>query len=179
MTDECAFTGNCESANGEKFITSGGQCPAPTITEITPTSGPLQGGTTITITGTELGVMFSDIQRGSIFFGEAECIPIEASYVAGTQVRCVTKPFSDPGKKSVAILLVREEGTPGRRSSFTTSLLTNFIVADPTISSVSPTFGPMAGGSILTVSGTDLNVGNTENTRVTLNGSDALECAIQ
>ena len=58
-------------------------------------------------------------------------------------------------------------------------LLSLLYIADPTISSVSPTFGPMAGGSTLTVSGTILNIGNTENTRVTLNGSDALECAIQ
>ena len=172
MTDECAFTGNCESANGEKFITSGGQCPAPTITEITPTSGPLQGGTTITITGTELGVMFSDFQSGSIIIAEANCVPVDSGFVPGTQVRCVTEPFDTPGEKTVVLTLNRDEGTG--RATFT-----NFVVADPTISRVSPTFGPMAGGSTLTVSGTDLNIGNTENTRVTLNGSDALECAIQ
>ena len=172
MTDECAFNGNCESANGEKFITSGGQCPAPTITEITPTSGPLQGGTTITITGSELGVMFSDFQSDSIIIAEANCVPVDTGFVPGTQVRCVTEPFTSSGEKTVVLTLNRDEGTG--RATFT-----NFVVADPTISSVSPTVGPMAGGSTLTVSGTDLNIGNTENTRVTLNGSDALECAIQ
>ena len=170
MTDECAFTGNC-ALSGEKFITSGGQCPAPTITKITPTSGPLQGGTTITISGTELGVMFSDFQSDSIIIAEANCVPVEAGYVPGIQVRCVTEQFTSPGEKTVVVTLNRDEGVSSGR--------TTFVVADPTISSVSPTVGPMAGGSTLTVSGTDLNIGNTENTRVTLNGNHALECAIQ
>ena len=62
MTDECAFSENCESANGEQFITSGGECPALAITEITPTSGTIYikvEQLTITIIGTEFGVTFN------------------------------------------------------------------------------------------------------------------------
>ncbi len=38
----------------------------------------------------------------------------------------------------------------------------------PTVSSVTPTFGPMAGGTTVVVRGTALNVGNQEDTRVSL-----------
>ena len=46
----------------------------------------------------------------------------------------------------------------------------------PTVSSVSPTIGPIAGGSSLRVEGTGLDVGNSA--RVFLNGENGPECVM-
>ena len=49
--------------------------------QVKPNSGPYQGGTDVTITGTELGVMFEDIINVTI--GRALCIIYSDSYQPG------------------------------------------------------------------------------------------------
>ena len=49
-----------------------------------------------------------------------------------------------------------------------------------TVTSISPSFGPMAGGSLVSIRGSNLNVGNQENTTVTFQQSGAqAKCDIQ
>ena len=49
--------------------------------QVKPNSGPYQGGTDVTITGTELGVVFEDIINVTI--GRASCIIYNDSYQPG------------------------------------------------------------------------------------------------
>ena len=49
--------------------------------QVKPNSGPYQGGTDVTITGTELGVVFEDIINVTI--GRALCIIYSDSYQPG------------------------------------------------------------------------------------------------
>ena len=53
---------------------------------------------------------------------------------------------------------------------------TPFDVVLPSVVSVNPVFGPIAGGSNLTIMGTGLDIGNSA--RVTLNGSTGPECEV-
>ena len=46
--------------------------------QVNPNSGPYQGGTDVTINGTDLGVVFEDII--SITIGETSCMIINNSY---------------------------------------------------------------------------------------------------
>ena len=51
------------------------------IEQVNPNSGPYQGGTDVTITGTELGVVFEDIINVTI--GGSLCIIYNDSYQPG------------------------------------------------------------------------------------------------
>ncbi len=78
------------------IFTDGQQCPAPDIINFSPQSGPPGGGTTITITGRNLGVTFSDFTANNITLRRAPntmfpCTPISEGYVPGSTVRCRTE----------------------------------------------------------------------------------------
>ncbi len=147
------------------IITDGQQCPAPDITNFSPQSGPPGGGTTITITGRNLGVTFSDFTANSITLRRAPntmfpCTPISDDYVAGVTVKCRTNPI--PAETySLVIDLPRSSGSR-------VGMASSFEVLTPTVSGASPLFGPIAGGTVLTITGTNLNIGN--NAVVRLNG---------
>ena len=154
--DSCRVTEECPLSR--LFTVNSTQCPAPTITNFSPQSGPPGGGTTITITGSNLGVTFSDFTANSITLRRAPntmfpCTPISEGYVPGATVRCATNPLP-AGSYTLVIDLPRSPG-PGQGS-----LPTNFGILTPTVSGASPLFGPTAGGTILTINGTNLNIGN-------------------
>ena len=168
MTDTCSFVGDCPSQN---LATSGSQCPVPTITDFTPKSGPPDGGTIITIFGTNLGVSFNDFTSpgSSIRVGSATCTPSNPdSYIPGRRVSCTTT--NNGGSTGLMIILITLPNGP-RTSD------TQFNIISPRVTRVFPSRGPQAGGTLLTVYGTDLNIGNTEDTRITLVGGT--ECSVK
>ncbi len=140
------------------IITDGQQCPAPTITSFSPQSGPPGGGTTITITGRNLGVTFRDFTANSITLRRASnamfpCTPINEDYMAGATVKCRTNPLP-AGTYFLVIDLARSSGSGQATATSNCEVLT------PTVSGASPWSGPIAGGTVLTVSGTHLDIGN-------------------
>ena len=157
MTDTCSFIGDCPAQN---LATTGSQCPMPTITDFNPKSGPPEGGTTITITGTDLGVSFNNFAENSIQVGGANCTPTNSdNYIPGQMISCTTT--SSRGSTGVMIMLPNGDVNSGE---------TLFTRVSPQITGVFPSRGPQAGGTQLTVYGTDLNIGNIEDTRITLVG---------
>ena len=168
MTDTCSFIGDCLSQN---LATSGSQCPTPTITDFNPKSGPPEGGTTITISGTNLGVSFNDFTSpgSSIQVGSTTCAPFNPDdYIPGRRVSCTTVDNGgSTGQRTILITLPNGPGTSDAQ----------FNVVSPRVTGVFPSRGPQAGGTQLTVYGTDLNIGNTEDTRITLVGGT--ECTVK
>ena len=81
------------------------------------------------------------------------CTPISESYMPGATVKCRTNPLP-AGSYTLVIDLPRSPG-PGHGPS-----PTNFEVLTPTVSGASPLFGPIAGGTVSTITGTNLNIGN-------------------
>ncbi len=164
-SSSCRVREECPMA----IITDGQQCPAPAITYFSPQSGPPGGGTTITITGRNLGVTFSDFTANSITLRRASntmlpCTPISEDYVPGSTVRCRTNSLP-VGTYFLVIELPRSSGSGSGQGTATS----NFRVLTPTVSGASPLFGPIAGGTVLTISGTHLDIGN--NAEVQLNNS--------
>ena len=152
MTDSCTFSGQCDATP----VSMATGCPLPTVTDFNPKSGPSQGGTTITITGRELGVNFIDV---SIRIGSITCTTTDPdSYIPGRQISCTTISAVSAGPQILIVTTPAGSNAPNLQ----------FRYVDPQVSGVVPALGPLAGGTRLTVSGSDLNVGNTENTRVTL-----------
>ena len=164
MTGSCTYTGSCDATT----ITVGTGCPDPVISDFNPKSGPVEGGTTITITGTDLGVTFDDFTANSITIGDAPCTPTDReSYIPGKQIRCITTQGVTTGPNALLVSLPSRPGTSDIQ----------FILSNPQIRQVTPTFGPMAGGTQLTVWGSNLSIGNIEDTNITLFGGT--QCVIE
>ena len=129
---------------------------SPMITSIFPDSGPTEGGTTVTITGADLGTTFNDIIN--ITVGSLSCAPIKGSYLKGSRVTCdiSSSNQTQPGSVDVVVNVCYKEA------------IGQFQFGQARVYSVSPSYGPAAGGTIVIIRGKDLNIGNTERTTVSL-----------
>ena len=148
------------------FTTSTVMCPLPVITSVDPNRGPVVGGTRIKITGSNLGAAFSDIVQITLV-GTPNNINCsldgeEGGYVLGQQVTCETEAFGSTGQYTVEVVV--------QRDSQTVVATADFKVVQPVLSGVAPAFGPKSGGIEVAVSGSLLDIGNTEETRIELNG---------
>ncbi|MCL4449517.1 MAG: IPT/TIG domain-containing protein, partial [Actinobacteria bacterium] len=124
--------------------------PPPTITSISPTFGPIYGGTTVTLTGTGFSTTQSPQVLGTVvYFGSGSPAP-SVSCSSTTSCTAVT-PFFYSGaitgnNVTVSLTAVTAGGTSNG---------VNFIyIPPPTITSISPTSGPQIGGTTVTLTGT-------------------------
>ena len=135
-------------------------CPAPNIIDFNPKSGPPQGMTTVSITGTNLGIQESDIV--SVTIGSRNCSPI-INYVPGVRIICIIATDNNTVDSSDVITVkIRTSGSQSRTA--TSSQMFYFLTA--TVESISPTLGPVSGGTTVRVKGTNLDIGNQNDTRV-------------
>jgi hypothetical protein len=119
------------------------------LTSIVPASGPLQGGTEVTLTGTGFGPETTASIGG---------VPLEnLVWVSDTTLVGRTPPGT-AGSKDVGVSALG--GTSSLAAAFT-------YVPAPTVTAVTPALGPLQGGQTVTVSGT----GFTSQTRVSMGGS--------
>jgi len=125
---------------------------APTVTAISPTSGTTAGGTSVTITGTNL------TSASVVTIGGNACTPLSAN--TSTSVTCTTSA----GSAGTASVLVT---TPGGSNSANTLFTYVTPVAAPTVTAISPTSGTTAGGTSVTITGTNL----TNASAVTIGGN--------
>ena len=107
----------------------------PTITNISPNSGPLLSGTSITITGTGF------LSPATVTIGGVAATTI--SVVNSTTITAHA-PAGTAGAKDVVV------GTPGG----SVTLTGGYTYLAVTISSISPNSGPLAGGTSVTITGT-------------------------
>ena len=113
---------------------------APTVTSISPTAGPTAGGTTVTITGTNLS------GASAVSFGGTAATGFTVN--SATQITAT----SPAGTGTVDVRVTTVGGTSA------TSAVDQFTyVPAPTVTSLSPTSGPAAGGTVLTITGTNLS----------------------
>ncbi|EMP35584.1 Plexin-D1 [Chelonia mydas] len=115
---------------------------------IEPLSGPLEGGTLLTIRGRNLGRRFSDVVN-AVKIGSVRCAPLWDRYMVSEAIVCRTGEapsiFSD-----VVTVNVSREGKSRERYSYVL----------PEVQSVAPSAGPKAGGTKVTISGSNLSVGS-------------------
>uniref|UniRef100_A0A8C6RQH2 Plexin D1 n=1 Tax=Nannospalax galili TaxID=1026970 RepID=A0A8C6RQH2_NANGA len=125
-----------------------GTCPAPEIRAIEPLSGPLDGGTLLTIRGRNLGRRLSDVAQG-VWIGSVACEPLANRYTVSEEIVCATGPA--PGAFSdVVTVNASKEGKSRDRFSYVM----------PVVHSLEPPMGPKAGGTRITIHGSDLHVGS-------------------
>lgn len=59
-------------------------CPSLCLPQLSPETGPRQGGTRLTITGENLGLRFEDVRLG-VRVGKVLCSPVESEYISAEQ----------------------------------------------------------------------------------------------
>lgn len=123
----------------------------PTVTAVAPASGPVAGGQTVTVTGTNL------TGASAVHFGSAPATPA----TGGTDTSLTTTtPSGTVGVVDVTV--VTDGGT-----SATSDADKYTYLARPTVTAISPATGPAAGGTVVTVTGTNL----ASTTSVTFGGT--------
>jgi sugar lactone lactonase YvrE len=116
---------------------------APSVTGISPSTGPSSGGSGITITGTNFG---SD---ATVSFGG---IPGTAVTVNNATSISVTSPASAAGTVDVTV-------TTGGATTPVISADHFTFIAPPVVTGILPAFGPLNGGTSVTLSGTNFMSG--------------------
>ena len=116
--------------------------PAPTVTGVNPSSGTPAGGTSVVITGSDLGT------ASAVDFGDT---PATVTADSATSITAT----SPPGTGTVDITVTTPDGTSDTSSAdqFTYGLS----APPPTLTSISPSGGPAGGGTSVTVTGDNLS----------------------
>ena len=127
--------------------------PAPSVTSIAPSSGPIAGGTAVTITGANF------VSGATVSFGGSAATGV--SVVNSTTINATT-PAHAAGAVSVTVT------NPDAQNGTLANGFT-YLGPAPTVSSVAPTSGPSTGGTAVTITGTSFATGAT----VTVGGSAA------
>ncbi|XP_036447631.1 plexin-B1 [Colossoma macropomum] len=139
-------------------------CPAPHIHLIEPLSGPVEGGTVITISGSNLGQRAEDIQHSVIVAG-APCKVIPSRYEVSSSIVCETTASGGERRGQVSVEV--KEGGTGQS-------VQHFHYQDPALLGVSPLKGPMSGGTSLTIVGRGLRTGQLSEISVLIGGVPCL-----
>ncbi|EEC14243.1 plexin B, putative [Ixodes scapularis] len=122
-------------------------CPPPRIDWIHPLSGPIEGGTFVTIEGSNLGTSKEEIYD-KIKIGGIPCIPVD--YNVSVRVVCTTGSSETPMTADVVV---------GNRAGITQAK-EKFQYKQVLVKDLQPRTGPQSGGTRLYISGSNLNVGS-------------------
>jgi outer membrane protein assembly factor BamB len=142
------ITGTTAVSAGEVFIVGGdgalyilGLGTSPVVSSVSPNSGPPAGGTSVTIGGLNLA------SATSVTFGGA------SATITGDSATQITAT-SPPGAGTVDVRVTTGSGT----SAITTADQFTYTTVGtaPVVKTLSPTSGPLAGGTVVTLTGTNL-----------------------
>ncbi|KAA0201739.1 hypothetical protein HAZT_HAZT002018, partial [Hyalella azteca] len=128
-----------------------GACPSPRIDMIHPLAGPMEGGTLVTIEGSNLGLREEDIV-GNVFIGDVPCDV--QGYEVSVKITCRTGKVPPHLMTNNMHFPVHVSSPSGATMSTVKFSYTNI-----TVDSMWPRQGPMSGGTVLSISGNYLNVG--------------------
>jgi IPT/TIG domain/Calx-beta domain len=113
---------------------------APTVANVSPNAGPTSGGTSVTITGTNLA------GTSAVDFGGT--LATSFAVDSDTSISAVSPPAS---AGTIDVTVTTTDGT-----STTTAADEYSFVATPTVTGVNPASGPTTGGTSVTITGTSL-----------------------
>lgn len=126
-------------------VAGGPTGPAPTLTSLSPTSGPAAGGNTVTLTGTQF------ISGATVSFGSS--LATNVVFNSATSLTA-TVPSHAPGAVDVTVR------NPDSQGATLTGGYT-YTAQAPTVTMVAPTSGPSSGGTAVVVTGTNFYPGAT------------------
>ncbi|XP_070559695.1 plexin-A2-like [Ptychodera flava] len=149
---KCTVVSKCSQVT--HWLTRDKICPDPTISEMKPMAGPIEGGTTLTIRGYNLGKNASNVKEVTVV--GFPCTPVPSGYKIAQQVQCVTSPSDSENSGKVQITI----GDTGDQVTYTGTSTEDFSYVVSKIDGLTPVKGPQSGGTIVTISGENLNAGS-------------------
>ncbi|XP_066284812.1 plexin-A1-like isoform X4 [Branchiostoma lanceolatum] len=153
--DTCTVRQACRN-RGETWELE--NCPAPTITDFFPKSGPVNGGTSVTITGVNMGQKFDDIDGGVTIAGQS-CTPIEDQYSISNKIVCTTGQAMTTTSGPVVVQVGGQANQQGQSADI-------FYYRDPTVTGFSPVVGPQSGGTRVLIMGELFDTGGEITARI-------------
>lgn len=134
------------TGNGTSVATAANQytyiSQAPIVFDLNPSSGPVTGGTVVRISGSGfLGAVY-------VTFGS-----VPASFIVNsdTQITATAPAASSPGVVIVRVTNLTATSAANQNSQYT------YVSARPTVTSLSPSSGPVDGGTSVTIRGVGFN----------------------
>jgi hypothetical protein len=119
-----------------------GPVTLPSVTKVSPRKGPASGGTSVTITGSQLG------EATAVHFG---ALPAASFKVSSPNKLIAVSPAGTAGKLDITVTTA--QGTSE------TSWADHFKLGPPTVAKVKPSSGPLAGGTLLNITGSGFALG--------------------
>uniref|UniRef100_A0A9J7ZSX5 Sema domain-containing protein n=1 Tax=Cyprinus carpio carpio TaxID=630221 RepID=A0A9J7ZSX5_CYPCA len=126
-------------------------CPPPKITDIVPRYGPMKGKISVTIKGSNLGIKQEDIKRITV-----------------AKVPCTHQPERYSVSTRYSMTAILDEWKTGLSNVL-------FTYRDPVPTAVSPSKGPAAGGTVITITGKYLDTASIDDISITV---DKVPCKV-
>ncbi len=140
--DVIVYTPGGASTTSASDLFTFGNGATPTVSRVTPLGGPIAGGTSVTIYGSNF------IAGSTVKFGTTPAVSVQ---VLSSSEITATAPAQGTMPSTVDITVATPVGTS------TTSTYDQFTYEGiPTITSISPPEGPLGGGQYVTITGTNL-----------------------
>ena len=132
------------------------RCPGPEIFLLRPISGPPEGGTVITIEGSNLGTSVQDL-KGRIKIGGKDCRVL--SLRNSVEATCVVPPLEDPSTPNATVILLPPSSNHRKRKISSMNRL-HFHYLDYSVMDFDPNKGIASGGSLIRIRGLNLHIGS-------------------
>lgn len=153
----CAYKDECKNATSFKK----NSCP-PVIYSFKPEGGPIAGGTEITIKGDYFGSGTSGPEaRLNVYVGWDEC---NVSSWEMREIICETSTVTSTRQNMIRVVVrdsTRNSGVSYDLSGDTQLQGKTFTFVVPNATDFFPKYGPVSGGTNITIFGTNLNMGST------------------
>jgi hypothetical protein len=140
-------------------VTINPPAPAPTVASIAPAEGSVSGGTSVTITGTNF------VDGATVTIGGAAATEV---IIASATSITATAPVGAVGAADVTV------SNADLQADTLTGGYTYLAIPPPTVASIAPVEGSMAGGTSITITGTGFSAGAT----VSIGGAAATAASV-
>ncbi|KAK2899118.1 hypothetical protein Q8A67_010536 [Cirrhinus molitorella] len=149
----CVWCDNsCQQQDQCQTITT--RCPDPNIHKIEPLSGPLTGGTLLTVQGKNLGHSAAQL---NVSIGDVPCSILPQYYTVSVRLVCETSASWEQMSDHVTVNVARNAVGVSKDV---------FSFVEPKLLEFTPQQGPLAGGTRLTIHGQFLDAGSTVNVKI-------------
>jgi hypothetical protein len=129
--------------------------PTPTVSSVSPASGPVGGGTTITVVGTGFVASATSVDLSK---GKAPAlVATDVKVISPTELTAMTPSGGKLGKQYFVQVV-----SPGGTSPTNKGARFSYLPA-PTATKISPAVGPTSGHTVVTITGSEFVEGSTVN----------------
>ncbi len=135
------YSGTSSTSTADQFTYNNVTAPAPAVTGVSPNSGSTAGGWVVTITGTN--------------FSGATAVNFGSTAATSFTINSDTQITATAPAESAATVDIKVTTNNGTSSAVTADQFTYLSTPAPAVTSISPTTGTTAGGTSVTITGTN------------------------